>query len=160
MLVVREVTGPTLRQTAWHEAGHAVVAWDQKFTVTLVSIQCTGAGYGRSEHTPAVDCAIPSDRRRENIVALAGWAAEIASGAVTDLCDSDDYSRVVTRLEQHAPPEDFEIELGHAGSEAERIVSANRDRIERLAIELMRRIELVDAADILKVIEGAPPAAA
>ena len=65
-------TGPTLRQIAWHEAGHAVVARDQKFTVTLVSIRRIGAGYGRSEHTPAVDCAIPSDRLRENIVALAG----------------------------------------------------------------------------------------
>jgi hypothetical protein len=89
---------PTLRQTAWHEAGHAVVAWDQKFTVTLVSIRHTADGYGRCDFTPKVDCAIPSEMRRENVVALAGWAAEIASGAVTDLCDSDDYSRVVTRL--------------------------------------------------------------
>ena len=29
------MTNPTLRQTAWHEAGHAVVAWDQKLTVIL-----------------------------------------------------------------------------------------------------------------------------
>jgi ATP-dependent Zn protease len=76
--------GPTLRQTAWHEAGHAVVAWDQGFTVTLVSIRPEGGSLGRSQHTPMGDCAIPSERQRENIVAMAGWAAELQSGEAGD----------------------------------------------------------------------------
>jgi ATP-dependent Zn protease len=71
--------GPTLKQTAWHEAGHAVAAWDQGFTVTLVSIQPDGESLGRSQYIPAGDCAIPAERQRENIVAMAGWAAELAS---------------------------------------------------------------------------------
>jgi ATP-dependent Zn protease len=43
---------PSLKRTAWHEAGHAVVAWDQGFTVVLVSIRPEGESYGRSTHTP------------------------------------------------------------------------------------------------------------
>src|ERR1700684_4479899 len=71
---------PTLLQVAWHEAGHAVAAWDRGFTVTLVSIRRIGESYGRCQDTPAGGCAVPSERERENIVAMAGWAAELASG--------------------------------------------------------------------------------
>jgi ATP-dependent Zn protease len=150
--------GPTLRQTAWHEAGHAVVAWDQGFTVTLVSIGPEGDSLGRSQHTPMGDCAIPSERQRENIVAMAGWAAELQSGEAGDATyDSSDLTWVLNRLHQHAPSR-IEIELGWAESEAERIVSANLDRIERLAHELMSREELVSSAELLDIIEGRPPA--
>jgi len=150
------VTSPTLRQTAWHEAGHAVVSWDQGFTVTLVSIRRIGDSYGRSQHTPAGDCANSSERERENIVAMAGWAAELASGeAGGETYDSSDLSFVLSRLDQHAPSR-IAIELGWAESEAQRIVSANLGRIERLAIELIHRVELLDASEILKLIEGPP----
>lgn len=71
---------PTLKQTAWHEAGHAVVAWHQGFTVELVSILPDEESLGRSQHTPSADFAIPSERQRENIVAMAGWAAELQLG--------------------------------------------------------------------------------
>jgi ATP-dependent Zn protease len=150
--------GPTLRQTAWHEAGHAVVAWDQGFTVTLVSISPEGDSLGRSQHTPIGDCAIPSERQRQNIVAMAGWAAELQSGEAGDATyDSSDLTWVLTCLHQHAPSR-IEIELGWAESEAARIVSANLDRIERLTHELMSREELVSSAEILDIIEGRPPA--
>ena len=33
---------PSLKRTAWHEAGHAVVAWEQGLTVTHVSIRPEG----------------------------------------------------------------------------------------------------------------------
>jgi hypothetical protein len=46
------------------------------------------------------------------------------------------------------------IELGWAEQESQRIVSANLDRVERLANELLRRRELSDAAEILAIIEG------
>jgi ATP-dependent Zn protease len=149
------MTSPTLRQTAWHEAGHAVVAWDRGFTVTLVSIRRIGDSYGRSQHTPAADCAIPSERERKNIVAMAGWAAELASGETNggETYDSGDLSCVLSRLD----PSQIAIELGWAESEAERIVSANLDRIERLAHELMSREELTSSAEILDIIEGRPP---
>ena len=147
---------PTLRQTAWHEAGHAVVAWDRGFTVTHVSIRRIGDSYGRSQHTPAGDGAIPSERERENIVAMAGWAAELASGeSKSETYDSSDLSFVLSRLDQHAPSR-IAIELGWAESEAQRIVLVNLDRIERLAIALIHRGELLDASDILKLIEGPP----
>ena len=151
------MTRPTLRQIAWHEAGHAVVAWDQKFTVTLVSIRRTGAGYGRSEHTPAVDCAIPSERERENIVAMAGWAAELESGEAGERDLRFRRSRcVLRRLDQHAPSR-VEIELGWAECEAQRIVSANLERIERLAHALMSREELTSATDTPSVeVDGRP----
>jgi hypothetical protein len=147
---------PTLRQTAWHEAGHAIAAWDQGFTVTLVSIRCIGDSYGRSQHSPAGDCAIPAERERENNVAMAGWAAELASGEANDgTYDSADLSWVLSRLHQHAPSR-IEIELGWAESEAQRIVSANLGRVDRLATELLHRGELLDASEILKLIEGPP----
>jgi hypothetical protein len=63
----------------------------------------------------------------------------------------------LSRLDQHAPSR-IEIELGWAESEAQRIVSANLERIERLARELMSRKELTSAAEILDIIEGGPPA--
>jgi ATP-dependent Zn protease len=151
-------TAPTLRQTAWHEAGHAVVAWEQGFTVTCVSIRPEGSRLGRSQHTPAGDGAVPSERQRENIVALAGWAAELASGEANEngTYDSGDLTFVLSRLDQHAPAR-IEIELGWAESEAQRIVSANLERIERLAHEIMSREELTNAAEILYIIEGRPP---
>src|SRR5215470_5977482 len=43
---------PTLRRVAWHEAGHAVVAWERGLTVTSVSIRPDGEGFGRSQHPP------------------------------------------------------------------------------------------------------------
>jgi hypothetical protein len=101
------------------------------------------------------DCAIPSERQRENIVAMAGWAAELASGEVNEngTYDSGDMRFVLSQLDQHAPSR-IEIELGWAESEAERIVSANLERIERLAHELLSREELTSAAEILAIIVG------
>jgi ATP-dependent Zn protease len=146
--------GPTLRRTAWHEAGHAVVAWDQGFTVVLVSVRPEGESFGRSTHTPAGDWAIPLERQRESIVAMGGWAAELASGEASDgkTYDSSDLSWVLSRIDEHAPLQ-LAAELGWAESEAERIVSANRDRVERLADELIKREELSDPDEILAIIK-------
>jgi ATP-dependent Zn protease len=151
------MTTPTLRRTAWHEAGHAVVAWDQRFTVTFVSIRPDGISLGRSQHTPVADCALRSERQRACIVAMGGWAAEHASGEANDgvTYDSADFSWVSSRISEHAPSR-LEIELGWAESEAEPIVSANKDRVERLADELIKREELSDADEILAIIEGGP----
>lgn len=146
----------TPRRTAWHEAGHAVVAWKHGLTVLLVSIRWDGKSFGRATHTPAGDCALPEERQRENIVAMGGWAAELASGEADDgkTYDSGDINFVVNRIYEHAP-ERFEIELGWAEREAQRIVSENRDRVERLANELMKREEIASAYEI-RTIEGRP----
>src|SRR5260370_34876931 len=143
-------TAPRLRQTAWHEAGHAVVAWEQAFTVTCVSIRPEGSSLGRSQHTPAGNGAVPSERQRENIVALGGWAAELASGEANEngTYDSGDLTFVLSRLHQHAPSR-IEIELGWAESEAQRIGSAHLARIERLAHELLSPEEPRHAAHVL-----------
>src|SRR5437868_10505702 len=146
---------PTSRRIAWHEAGHAVAAWDHGFTVVLVSIKPEtlpqGVSFGRSQHLPETDCAIRSERQRENIVAMAGWAAEMASGEAGDeTYDSGDLSCVLSRVD----PSRLEIELGLAESEAERIVSANKHRVRRLADELIKRGELSDADEILAIIEA------
>ncbi|WP_315729841.1 hypothetical protein [Bradyrhizobium sp. SZCCHNRI2010] len=144
----------TLKQIAWHEAGHAVVAWDQGFTVVLVSIQKLGENFGRTMHTPAADCSIRSERERENIVAMGGWAAEHRSGEAADVTyDGSDLSCILSRIAEHAPDR-MAIELGSAEQEAERIISANIDRVEQLADELLKRQELTDPAEILRIIEG------
>jgi ATP-dependent Zn protease len=77
-------TAPSLRRTAWHEAGHAVTAWDQVFIVVLVSVKPEGENFSRSTHTPAGNCSIQSEHQRKNIVAMGGWAAELASGEAED----------------------------------------------------------------------------
>jgi hypothetical protein len=43
---------------------------------------------------------------------------------------------------------------------AQRIVSANLGRIERLATVLLQRVELLDASEIFRLIEGTPLPAA
>jgi hypothetical protein len=121
-------------------------------TVTLVSIRPNGqGGFGRSTHTPAGDCTIASERERENIVAMAGWAAELASGEAGDHTYDDSDLQFV---ESRAPEGRFEIELGWAEMEAERIVRANLSRIERLAGVLLDRVELTDAEEIRAIIKG------
>jgi hypothetical protein len=76
-----------------------VVAWDQGFTVVLVSIRPEGRSFGRSRHTPAVDCSILLERQRENIVAMGGWAAEHASGEAGDMTyDDGDLECVLNRI--------------------------------------------------------------
>jgi hypothetical protein len=99
--------------------------------VDAVSVRPEGSGLGRSQHTPAGDGAIPSERQRENIVALAGWAAELASGEANEngTYDSADLTFVLSRLDQHAPSR-IEIELGWAESEAQRI-SFRQSRADR-----------------------------
>lgn len=146
---------PSLRRTAWHEAGHAVASWAMGFTVTLVSIRPVGESYGRSQHTPAGDCSIASERERESIVAMAGWAAELASGGAADgiTYDSGDLSSALSSIDQYAPSR-ITIELGWAESEAQRIIGGNVDRVERLANELLSRRELTDPAELKRLIEG------
>jgi hypothetical protein len=123
---------PTLLQVAWHEAGHAVVAWDRGFTVTLVSIRRTddnqGRSYGRYKCAPTVDWAIPSERERDSIVAMAGWAAELASGeARGQTYDSADLSYVLTGPNQDAR-RGFGSSWAGPSQEADRIVRENMER--------------------------------
>jgi hypothetical protein len=113
---------------------------------------------GRRQPRPITTHPHPSERQRENIVAMAGWAAELQSGeAGDDTYDSSDLASLLNCLRQHAPSR-IDIEWGWAECEAERIVSANLDRIERLAHAHMSREELTGAAQILDIIEGRPPA--
>lgn len=143
---------PTLRRTAWHESGHAVVAWDRALIVTLVSIKPNDRSFGRATHTPAGDPSIAAERERENIVAMGGWAGELASGEANDgtTYDSGDLRWMLS----HIPEDRIAIELGWAESEAQRIVAANIGRVERLANKLLLQRELADACEIIKIIEG------
>jgi ATP-dependent Zn protease len=149
------VKRPTRKRTAWHEAGHAVVAWERGLSPTLVSIRAQDESFGRSQHTPAGDCSILEDRTRESIVAMAGWAAELASGEADDgvTYDSSDLSWVLNRIDEHAPSQ-VDVELGWAESEAVRIVSSNLERVRRLADELTKREEIAGTAEIVEIIKG------
>jgi hypothetical protein len=128
---------------------------DQGFTVVLVSIRPDGNSFGRCSHTPVGDAAVESERQRENIVAMGGWAAELASGEAADgmTYDSSDMSWLLSRAHQHAPSR-IAAELGWAETEAERIVSANIDKVRRLADELLKRQEISGADEILAIVEA------
>jgi ATP-dependent Zn protease len=147
---------PTLRRTAWHEAGHAVVAWERGCTAVFVSIQPDGESLGRSRHTPCGDPSIPSERERENIIAMAGWASELASGETDGdgTYDSSDLAYVLNGIVHHTGEDSVAVQLGWAEREAERIVSENIERIERLADQLLRRRELTNTTEIGAIIEG------
>jgi hypothetical protein len=148
---------PSPRRTAWHEAGHAVVAWALDLKVVLVSIRPEGnSGFGRSTHTPRGDCSIKVERQRECIVAMAGWAAELASAEATDegTYDSGDLSYALSWIVEFAGEHRIDIELGWAETEAARIVSENLDRVRHLADRLLERGELADPDEIGAVIEG------
>jgi ATP-dependent Zn protease len=147
---------PTLRRTAWHEAGHAVVAWERGCTVVHVSVRWEGKSFGRSRHAPRGDPSISSERERESIIAMGGWASELALRETEGHCsyDSDDLKSVCSWIVDHAGEDRVGIELGHAEREAERIVAENIDRIERLAEQLVRRHELANANEIRAIIEG------
>lgn len=152
-MTFEDVTAPPSRKRiAWHEAGHAVTAWVQGFTVVLVSIRPEGESFGRSEHTPTGDCSIDSERHRENIVAMGGWAAELDSG---EMLHGMSYDRAdLSCLAGRAPEGRFEMELGSAEEDAVRIVRSNLERVARLAGVLLERTELTDAAEIKAIIEG------
>jgi ATP-dependent Zn protease len=148
------IEAPTLRRIAWHEAGHAVVAADQGFTVVSVSIRPVGKSPGRCTTAPAGDPSVQDERIRENIVAMGGWAAEHASGEANDgiTYDSADMTFLLSRVHQYAPMS-VRVELGWAEQEAERIVRENMARVERLAAVLLERTELTDADEIRSIIE-------
>jgi ATP-dependent Zn protease len=143
---------PTLRRTAWHEAGHAVAAWDQGLAVTLVSIKPDARSLGRTCQERAGDIDPVQARQRDNIVIMAGWAAEHVSGEADDgnTYDGSDLRQVLCRI----PDGRVEIELGWAEQEAERIVRENKTRVERLVVVLLKRLELTDADEIKAIIEG------
>lgn len=146
---------PTLKRTAWHEAGHAIAAMDQGFTVVLVSIRPDDKSFGRCTHTPVGDPAVALERERENIVAMGGWAAELASGEAADGCtyDLSDMSWLLSRVDQHAPTQ-IAAELGWAEAEAQRIVSANIEKLRRLAGELLKRQEISGVDEILAAVKA------
>src|ERR1700722_20949243 len=89
---------PPLRRTAWQEAGHAVVAGDQKVKVTLVSIKPDAKSLGRTEQERASDPDPALARQRDNIVTMGGWAGENASGEADDgnIYDGSDLRQVLS----------------------------------------------------------------
>jgi len=86
---------------------------------------------------------------------MGGWAAVLASGELRDgeTGDSADLSWVMSQIAEHAPTR-VDVELGWAESEAQRIVRENIDRVERLAMALIERREIVGAEEILAIIQG------
>jgi ATP-dependent Zn protease len=150
--LVTEKPPNSLRRTAWHEAGHAVVAWKSGKTVVLVSIAPDRTSKGRSTHLPGFDADSEDDRVRENIIAMGGWAAEKASGEADDGLTYD--SADMLWIYAHSSEDHFDVDFGWAEQEAERIVRENLSRVERLAAALMERTELVDADEIKRIIEG------
>lgn len=152
---VRVKEEPSLRRVAFHEAGHAVVAWRHGLTVEEISIRREGDSLGRTRHTPVGDPEILEELRRENFVALAGAAAEQMADPTDDAdpYDGGDLSCVWSRLHEYITEERRTVEFGWAEQNAERIVSENAPRLDRLAELLLVRHELSDPEEIRMTIE-------
>ncbi len=137
---------PSDEATAYHEAGHAVMALALGRPVDCVSIRATREHLGICEFRKAVFRPSEDWVERELLIALAGLAAEARHTG--DYC-----------WEAAGRDHDFaqELALQRAGSErkAERLIrrllskaehilnqEANWEAVERLAAELLRRGEI------------------
>jgi ATP-dependent Zn protease len=121
----------SLRGTAFHEAGHAVVAWSLGLLVDSIAIDCTKGG---AQIDADQDHLSLTDRLA---VRLAGTEAEDFFDAhmhdLAGLRDRDEAERLIG----DAVPDDKVhalIDDGHA--RARKLIVANENRCRRLAVHL------------------------
>lgn len=152
---------PELRElAAYHEAGHAVVAWTQSLTIYSVSIDANQreAGYVLHQdglHSGDLVFSPRSGRARlgaeRNIrVALAGAIAQrfFAPASLNEKHNSNDRAAVETLLEAlHGEANRNLIDAHHRllEIETELLVSKNWPIIEAVASELIRHKQLTGA---------------
>jgi hypothetical protein len=148
---------PTLRRTAWHEAGHAVVAWDRGLTVVLVSVRPGDDGsFGRERHILPSGCDSETERQRENVVAMGGWAAENASGEAATRKAAAAFEREQRRRDAERRKEDAARERGRAKRDKmvakaqaalEKARRAHEERAESLEAERTATEKRIQAED-------------
>jgi len=145
-----------LRAMAFHEAGHAVVAWSLNLRVESIHIREIGAGNGATktgprDHLPLMD---------QLATLTAGLEAERAfnSPLPERAGDRDRLMAINLILEHHEGLVSDEIQshLGAGHARARELLLEHRDRVIRVAERLLD-VRLVDAAEFLVLMSGVKP---
>ena len=134
-----------LLPTAYHEAGHAVVAWCLGLEVQCINIRPDDAGgsavIGTAEHLAMVD---------RIAVAVAGAEAEHVFAQKThELGIYDDMGVLVTLLDEILEPEAMQLRQD-GYRRAHDLLVAHKDKVTRLAERLVE-VQTVDAAEFLRL---------
>jgi ATP-dependent Zn protease len=135
-----------LRGMAFHEAGHAVVAWSLKLPVGDIHIRGIGAGngsaqVGSTDHLPLID---------RIAVCFAGIeAGEVFHSPQPSWAGNED-KRVAFEI-LYDEPEDQAQQVWHrGGARARELLVEHSDRVTRLATRLIK-VQQVDAAEFLRL---------
>lgn len=138
---------PNLRQTAYHEAGHAVAF--QLGGNPLIAVDIHQQDDGRlGTCAPCEDCSDVESMRANIIGTYAGYAADVLSGGDKDIArgtaclDFDDAERQIARLGEG--DEDYWI------GQAEEFALDHWKAIQAVAEELLQRERLIgDEVEII-----------
>jgi hypothetical protein len=133
-LIMPKQTEQYSRTTAYHEAGHAVVAWSFGLPVVAISVAADDASGGAQ-----IGVANHLDLTKQIAVAAAGYTAENVFGdAAHYLAPIDDYDRIRKLLEDNGVAEGPEAQtLRLKGANlADEILRAHEAKVIRLAEKL------------------------
>ena len=142
---------PSRQATAYHEAGHGVVAYRFGHYLDILSIVPDDdgrLGFSRSEGTWIVPSKelMQSKDRQQIVVLYAGFAAQRRFDRNADREGSESDDEEADQLLQFQPEGTTEAVLR---SEAERLVHENWPQIEAVAAALLEYGTLVDGWDII-----------
>ncbi len=124
-----------LRGMAFHEAGHAVVAWSLNVCVANIHIREVGAGNGGAqigcfEHLPLTDqlAALAAGKIAERVMAI----------------------NLVLKHHEGASSDEIEYHLTAGHVRARELLAEHQDRVIRLAVRLLE-VHEVDAGEFLRL---------
>jgi hypothetical protein len=164
--------GGRLKATAYHEAGHAVVAWKLGIAFKKVTIVREGDAAGhvkyRAKAVPfriraALEFGTLTDRQqawaqwwaeRHAVHCLAGMVAQrkFSPRSVRNYHDEGDRESALTGLERLVPEEDLLLYWRIMRNRARRLIDRYWEAVEALAQELLKRMTLT-GDEAVKIIQ-------
>ena len=135
-----------LRGMAFHEAGHAVVAWSLNLPVGDIHIREIGAGDGGTQIASTADLSF-IDRMA---VCFAGIEAGVVFQSPQPSWAGNGDRRMAFNLLMGMPEEHAEWLWNRAGVRASELLVEHTDRVIRLAARLIE-VHEVDAAEFLRL---------
>ena len=140
------------RGMAFHEAGHAVVAWSLNLPVGEIYIRDIGAGNGGAQ----IGCADQLSLTDQLATLVAGAVAEHEfKSHLPEYAADDDRLRAINLVLKHhdgISPEEIEPHLAAGHARAHELLVEHRDKIIRLAGRLLK-VRKVDAVEFKRLIE-------
>jgi ATP-dependent Zn protease len=139
-----------LRGVAYHEAGHAVVAFALRLCVVSILLREQGAGNSETKTTPTGHLSMTD----QIAVLAAGKAAERAfNSPLPDYHGNGDIEKALNLILQHhdgASSDEIELHMMAGHVRARALLAEHRDLVIRIAKHL-REVRQVDAAEFLRL---------